>query len=82
MGLPRASGFLVTAFGVGVVTRWGVVFCFLAGTVSSAGSGNGPSDPKIIVRGVEVDPIFCELPREMTLQQLVGRLQVHLFCFS
>ena len=82
MRLPRASGFLVTAFDIGVVTRWGAVFCFLAGTVSSVGSGNGPSDLKTMVRGVEVDPVFWELPREVTLRQLAGRLQVHLLCFS
>ena len=58
MGLPRASGFLVIALGVMAVTRSGVVFCFLAGAVSSMGSGNGPSDPKTMVRGVEVDPVF------------------------
>ena len=82
MGLPRASGFLATAFGVGVATLWGAVFCFLAGTVSSAGSGNGPSDPKTMVRGVEVDPVFWELPREVMLRQLAGRLKVPLLCFS
>ena len=37
---------------------FGAVFCFLAGAVSSTGSGNGPSDPKTIIRGVEVDPVF------------------------
>ncbi|XXG47279.1 hypothetical protein AAC387_Pa02g1947 [Persea americana] len=56
------------------VTRSRVVFCFLAVAVSSTGSGNGPSDPKTMVQGVEVDPVFCELLREMTFLQLVGRL--------
>ncbi|XXG53151.1 hypothetical protein AAC387_Pa03g1298 [Persea americana] len=28
------------------------------GAVSSTGSGNGPSDPKTMVWGVEVDPVF------------------------
>ena len=58
MGLPRASGFLVIALGVMAVTRSGAVFCFLVGAVSSTGSGNGPSDPKTMVRGVKVDPVF------------------------
>ena len=64
----------MAAFGVGAVTHSEAVFCFLAGAVSFAGSGNGPSDPKTMVRGVEVDPVFYELPREMMLQQLAGHL--------
>ena len=72
--MPRASGFLMAAFGVEAVTRSRAVFLFLAGIVSSTGSGNGPSDPKTMVRGVEVDPVFCELLREVTLWQLAGRL--------
>ena len=62
------------ALSIMAVTCSVAVFCFLAGVVSFTGSGNGPSDPKTIVGGVEVDPVFCELPREMTLCQLVGRL--------
>ena len=58
------------------------VFCFLAGAVSSTGSGNGPSDPKTMVWGVEVDPVFWELPREVMLRQLAGSLKVPLLCFS
>ena len=46
------------ALGVMAVTHFGVVFCFLVGAVSSTGSGNGPSDPKTMVRGVEVDSVF------------------------
>ena len=64
----------MTAFGVGAATRSGAVFYFLAGAVSFTGSGNGLSDPNTMVRGVEVDPVFWELPREVTLRQLVGRL--------
>ena len=63
----------MATFCVEVVTRSEAVFCFSAGAVSSVGSGNGPSDPKM-VRGVEVDLVFCELPREMTLRQLARRL--------
>ena len=74
MGLPRASGVLVIALGVMAVTRSGAVFYFFSGAVSSTGSGNGPSDRKTIVRGVEVDLAFCELLREMTLRQLAWRL--------
>ena len=66
MGLPRASDFLVITLGVMAVTRSGEVFCFLIGVASSTRSGNGPSNLNTIVRGVEVDPVFCELPREMT----------------
>ena len=62
------------ALGIMAVTRLGAVFCFLVGAVSFTGSGNGYSDPKTIVWGVEVDPVFCELPREMMLGQLAGRL--------
>ena len=72
--MPRASGFLMSAFSVGAVTRSRAIFCLLANADSPTGSGNGPSDPKMIVWGVEVDPVFCELSRETTLQQLVGRL--------
>ena len=74
MGLPRASGFLVIALGVMQVTRLGAVFYFLPGVISSTGSGKGLSGPKTMVQRVEVDPVFCELPREMMLQQLAGRL--------
>ena len=48
----------MSALGVMIVTHSGVVFYFLAGTISSIGSGNGPSDPKMMVQGVEVDPVF------------------------
>ena len=72
--MRRASGFLIATFGVEAVTRSWAVFCFLVGAVSSTGSGNGPSDPKTMVRGVEVHPVFSELSREMTLRQLAGRL--------
>ena len=72
----------MTAFGVGAVTCSEAVFCLLADVDSPMGSGNGPSAPKMIVWGVEVDPVFCELSRERTLRQLAGRLQVRLFCFS
>ncbi len=82
MGLPRASGFLLVALGVGVVTCPEAVFCFLAVAVSSVGSGNGPSDPKTIDRGVEVDPVFCSWPEEVTLRQLTRRFGALLFCFS
>ena len=64
----------MNALGVMAVIHSGAVFCFLAGAISSTRSGNGPSDPKTIVRGVEVDLVFCELSREMMLQQLAGRL--------
>ena len=56
--MPRALGFLMAAFGVMVVTYSAAVFYFLAGAISSTGSGNGPSDPKTMVQGVEVDPVF------------------------
>ena len=82
MGLPRASGFLFVALGVGVETGPGAVFYFLAGAASSAGSGNGPNDPKMIVRGVEVDPVVWELPTETMLRQLAGRFWMRLICFS
>ena len=74
MGLPRASDFFMIALGIMAVTRSGAVFYFLVSAVSSTGSGNGPSDPKTIVRGIKVEPVFCVLPREMTLRQLAGRL--------
>ena len=57
MGLPRASGFLVVALDAMAVTRSGAVFCFLAGLVFSMGGGNGPSDPKTMVRGCEAPPL-------------------------
>ena len=62
------------AFGVRAMTRLEAIFYFLAGTNSSIGSGNGSNVPKIMARGAEVDPVFKELPRELTLWQLVGLL--------
>ena len=56
--MPRVSSFLMVAFGVGAATCPEAVFCFLASAISSMGSGNGPSDQKTMVRGVEVDPVF------------------------
>ena len=56
--MPRVSSFLMVAFGVGAATCPEAVFLFLAGTISSAGSGNSPNDPKTIVRGVEVVSVF------------------------
>ena len=50
--------FSAVAFGVTVVTRCEATFCLLAGAASFSGSGNGPSVPKTMVRGVEVDPEF------------------------
>ena len=55
------------AFGVMIVTCPEAILCFLAGVVSSSESGNGPSVLKTMVRGVAVDPVFEELPKEMTL---------------
>ena len=71
--MPWASSFLEIALGVMTVTRSGAVFYFLAGVVSSMGSGNGPNNPKTMIRGVR--STWCSKSyREMTLRQLAGRL--------
>ena len=64
----------MAAFGAEAMTHPEVALCFLAGVVSSMGSGNGPNDPKTIVRGVKVNSVFRELLREMKLRQLAGGL--------